>query len=87
MDTQKEDGSWGFYKSTAEETAYSLQALCVWKRNGGNVPRGQIKRGLAWLEEHAEPSYEPLWIGKALYAPRLVVRATILSAIALAREE
>jgi len=87
LDTQKEDGSWGFYKSTAEETAYSLQALCIWKRNGGNVPHEQIKRGLAWLEQHTEPPYEPLWIGKALYTPKLVVRSTILSAIALAREE
>jgi hypothetical protein len=43
-----------------------------------------ILRGAAWLSEHAEPPYTPRWIGKSLYAPNLVVRSAILSALVLA---
>ncbi|MBI3153637.1 MAG: cyclase [Chloroflexi bacterium] len=87
LNTQNEDGSWGIYKPTAEETAYALQALSIWRRSGGAVPRDKIKQGLDWLEEYSNAPYEPLWIGKALYCPELVVRSTILSAIILAKEE
>ncbi len=81
INTQNADGSWGFYSPTAEETAYAIQAICVWKHSNGNVPSECIKLGVNWLIEHSEPPYLPLWIGKALYAPELVVRSTILSAI------
>lgn len=85
IETQNEDGSWGFYGSTAEETAYALQALCVWKQSNGQVPSKCIELGVEWLIAHSDPPYPPLWIGKALYAPELVVRSTILSAIELGR--
>jgi halimadienyl-diphosphate synthase len=84
--TQHSDGSWGFYRSTAEETAYAIQALCIWKRAGHKVQDGVIELGLNWLVEHTRPPYTPLWIGKALYCPEYVVQATILSAIQLARK-
>jgi hypothetical protein len=86
LTTQNRNGSWGYYVPTAEETAYCLQALCLWKKSGGQVPTDVIERGATWLEQHAEPPYEPLWIGKSLYAPVLVVRSAILSGLALARE-
>jgi halimadienyl-diphosphate synthase len=86
INTQSEDGSWGFYDSTAEETAYAIQALCIWRRSGGKVPSGCIELGVNWLMQHSEPPYPPLWIGKALYAPELVVRSTILSAIQLGQQ-
>lgn len=84
--TQKSDGSWGFYVSTAEETAYALQALCIWKLAGYCVEDGVIELGLNWLLEHSQPPYTQLWIGKSLYCPEFVVQATILSAIELARK-
>jgi len=84
--TQNRDGSWGFYLPTAEETAYCLQALSIWVQKGGQVPRQVIERGAAWLQERAEPPYVPLWIGKSLYAPVLVVRSAILDALALVQE-
>jgi halimadienyl-diphosphate synthase len=84
--TQNSSGSWGFYRPTAEETAYSLQALCLWKRAGYKVEDGVIELGLNWLLEHTQSPYTPLWIGKALYCPEYVVQATILSAIHLARK-
>jgi halimadienyl-diphosphate synthase len=87
VETQNVDGSWGYYAPTAEETAYCLQALAVWKRQGGPVSNGALKRGADWLAEHADPPYPPLWIGKCLYCPELVIRSAILSALALAQEE
>jgi halimadienyl-diphosphate synthase len=80
------DGSWGTEQGTAEETAYSLQALCIWKKAGGEVPNELLRRGFDWLQAHREDSYIPLWIGKCLYLPDLIVRSAVLSALMLAEE-
>lgn len=80
------DGSWGYYRKTAEETAFCLQALCFWRKRGGDVRAGAIEMGKRWLEEHAEGPYPPLWIGKSLYCPDLLVRAAICSALQMAIE-
>jgi halimadienyl-diphosphate synthase len=85
--TQKKDGSWGYYMSSAEETAYCLQALAIWERQGHNVPNGVLERGAKWLAQHADPPYPPLWMGKCLYCPELVIRSAILSAWALVVRE
>ncbi|MFN8528663.1 MAG: prenyltransferase/squalene oxidase repeat-containing protein [Anaerolineae bacterium] len=86
IDTQNEDGSWGYFMPTAEETAYALQALVVWHRNGHEVPPEILARGAAWLESRVDAPNPPLYIGKCLYLPVLIVRATILSALALVTE-
>lgn len=83
----KDRGSWGYYLPSAEETAYCLQALLLWKRNGHPVPAEVLKRGLDWLAAHMDPPYPPLWIGKGLYCPLLVVRSAILSALKLGAQE
>jgi halimadienyl-diphosphate synthase len=87
LETQNLDGSWGYYIPTAEETAYCLQALLIWKRGGKTVPEDKIKRGLDWLHNHMDPPYPPLWIGKSLYSPGLVVRSAILSALSMGLQE
>jgi halimadienyl-diphosphate synthase len=85
--TQNADGSWGFYgRPTAEETAYVLQALATWKRSGKQVQRHVLENGATWLVDRAELPYAPMWIGKCLYCPELVVRAAILSAVAMVKE-
>jgi halimadienyl-diphosphate synthase len=85
--TQKSDGSWGFYKfSTAEETAYCLQALIIWERHGGKIRKGAIEQAKVWLSHNYKAPYPPLWIDKSLYCPETLVRASILSALALAEE-
>jgi halimadienyl-diphosphate synthase len=81
--SQRPDGSWGFGISTAEETAYALQALWVWNEKGKNISRGCFSRGRAWLRDHSEPPYPPLWLGKCLYSPELVIQSAIVSALAL----
>ena len=84
--TQGLDGAWGYYGPTAEETAYCLQALSIWKRNGYPVPDSALERGAAWLKEHAEPPYPPFWVGKCLYSPELVIRSAVLSALMLVEQ-
>lgn len=83
LETQNRDGSWGYYMPTAEETAYCLQALMIWKRHGHLVPDDAIRRGAQWLASHIHDPIPPLWIGKSLYCPVLVVRSAILSALML----
>lgn len=83
LDTQNTDGSWGAYVPTAEETAYALQALWTWNEKVARVPRGALQDGARWLKEHMDPPYPPLWIGKCLYTPRLVIRSAVISALAL----
>jgi len=79
---QKADGSWGAYgTSTAEETAYCIQALKYWQRYSGNIPNGRIQQGIFWLENNIELPYPPFWIGKVLYSPERVVTSAILSAL------
>ncbi len=82
--TQNQNGSWGTYLPTAEETAYAMQALWVWNEKVARIPNAVLRRGAMWLEEHMELTYPPLWIGKCLYSPQLVVRSAVISALMLA---
>lgn len=84
--TQNADGSWGYFSATAEETAYALQALCVWAKDGGKTYKTQIQRGATWLEDHSQPPFPALWIAKSLYYSEWVVRAEILSALILTEQ-
>jgi halimadienyl-diphosphate synthase len=85
--TQMNNGAWGFYRSpTAEETAYCIQALARWQQYAGKSFQGNIQRGATWLLGNCEPPYPPLWIGKSLYCPEILVKSCILSALQLARE-
>ncbi len=86
LKTRSPKGSWGFFMPTAEETAYALQALCYWRRKGGQLPRQIIQESSAWLADHTEPPYPPFWISKTLYYSEWVVRAEILSALMMAAQ-
>lgn len=86
LNQQKQDGSWGYYMPTAEETAYCLQALVKWMQAGFEVPTSAIKNGTQWLLDHMETPYPPLWLGKCLYGPQMVVRSAILSALMLVEQ-
>jgi hypothetical protein len=82
--TQNLDGSWGFYMPTAEETAYCIQALCVCQKRGYITSKSSIAKGRDYLVKNMQPPYPLFWIGKGLYASEFIVRAEILSALALA---
>ncbi len=84
LKTQNRNGSWGTYLPTAEETAYAIQALWVWDQKVATVPKGVLRNGARWLKENMDNTYPPLWIGKCLYSPNLVIRSAVISALALA---
>ncbi|HLO16690.1 MAG TPA: hypothetical protein VK206_17785 [Anaerolineales bacterium] len=85
LQTQNKDGSWGTYLPTAEETAYAIQALWFWNENVARVPKSALRNGARWLKEHMNEPYPPLWIGKCLYNPSLVIRSAVITALALAQ--
>jgi halimadienyl-diphosphate synthase len=87
--TQHPDGGWGYHISTAEETAYALQALATYQRQGGNVPPQTFKLGVAYLEQSARRKnshYRPLWLCKVMYSPTWIVHTAVLSALAMVQK-
>ncbi len=86
LSTQNADGSWGQQLATAEETAYALQALCIWRQKGKKVPKTAIHNGAKWLQRNLLPPYPPIWIGKGLFCAENIIKSAILSALQLASE-
>ncbi|MEV4122859.1 prenyltransferase/squalene oxidase repeat-containing protein [Micromonospora sp. NPDC049645] len=82
LNSQRADGSWGRWDGTAEETAYALQVLLAVPTT---VPRvdDALARGHAYLHEAADREHPPLWYGKELYCPTVIVRAAVLAACRL----
>jgi halimadienyl-diphosphate synthase len=83
LTSQNANGSWGTYIPTAEETAYAIQALWSWNEKVARIPKAVFRNGARWLQEHLDQFYPPLWIGKCLYNPRLVIRSAVISALRL----
>ena len=92
LQAQREDGGWGAGRApTFEETAYALFALHAMDRSEEPAARRRIAqavtRARAWMlaryVPHALPQ-TPLWIGKELYCPTLVVRVAELAGLWLA---
>jgi len=84
LKSQNRNGAWGTYLPTAEETAYALQALWVWDQKVAKVQKGVFRNGARWLKENIDKPYPPLWIGKCLYSPNLVIHSAVICALALA---
>ncbi|MEU7778662.1 prenyltransferase/squalene oxidase repeat-containing protein [Micromonospora parva] len=85
LNSQRPDGSWGRWDGTAEETAYALQVLLAVPTT---VPRvdDAVARAHAYLHESATRDHRPLWYGKELYCPTVIVRAAVLAACRLATD-
>jgi halimadienyl-diphosphate synthase len=85
--TQRDDGSWGFFKQgTAEETAYVLAALLHYNRKA-SIDQEVLHQGAAYLlgeYQQNKSTFSPeLWIAKCLYKPCDIVKSAILSALIL----
>ena len=59
--------------------------LWVWNEKVAKIPKTAFRNGARWLKEHLDQPYPPLWIGKCLYNPSLVIRSAVISALALAQ--
>jgi halimadienyl-diphosphate synthase len=87
--TQREDGSWGFFaRGTAEETAYVLMAL-LHCREHFPIDNDLLRQGASYLCRETSDGIDdvypppPLWIGKTLFAPYDVIRASTLATLIL----
>ncbi|MGK5676677.1 prenyltransferase [Micromonospora sp. URMC 106] len=81
---QRDDGSWGRWEGTAEETAYALQILLAVPSDEPAVAVA-VLRGHTYLRAHVgRREHPPLWYGKELYCPTTIVRAAVLAAVHVA---
>ena len=81
--TQRDDGGWGRWSTTVEETAYAVHVLLGVGRPITVRVREAVRRALEPLcAEQTE--HPPLWHDKDLYAPVLIVQAAVLAARQLA---
>ena len=95
LDSQRENGSWGRWSGTYEETAYAVRLLLTAERHAGHTLSelddeivGAATRGYAFLlcsEGDADAPH--LWHDKDLYTPIRMVRAEGMAAQHLARSD
>lgn len=79
LKAQNSDGGWGGVKdvpSSIEETALAVEALAACARRPAKDPiEPAISRGIAWLHEHTQDSFEPspigLYFAKLWYSEKL----------------
>ncbi|MEY9948520.1 prenyltransferase/squalene oxidase repeat-containing protein [Kitasatospora sp. GAS1066B] len=87
LDTQRDDGSWGVWGGTAEETAYAAKILLA--ASGPSRPARQesaLDRAETYLDATAPGHRHPaLWHDKTLYAPGAMIEAEVLAARELLR--
>ncbi|GII75900.1 hypothetical protein Sru01_08820 [Sphaerisporangium rufum] len=84
-ESQRDDGGWGAWRSTAEETAYALHVLTLTRagRRDPGRPRA-CAAGRDFLLRTAEHAvHPPMWVDKDLYAPSAIIHAAVLGALAL----
>jgi squalene cyclase len=81
---QRDDGSWGRWAGTAEETAYALHILLAVPSDEPAVVVA-ARRASAYLRANVDRrEHPPLWYGKELYCPTTIVRSVVLAASHLA---
>jgi halimadienyl-diphosphate synthase len=80
LGTQHDDGSWGRWGGTYEETAYAIRILSHSQRD---VIRA-ISRGAKFMHEWGDREHPPLWHDKDLYTPTRIVQAEGVAALHLA---
>lgn len=84
VDTQREDGSWGRWQGTVEETSYAVHLLAVAAAADQPGVAEALRRGTRYLADPPRPAEDPpLWHAKELYAPTQVIRAAHLAALRL----
>jgi halimadienyl-diphosphate synthase len=82
LHAQRQDGSWGYFDPTSEETAYCLQALIMYHREVELLDRAVFYHAAQYLHsQYQSQNHPPLWIEKCLYTPRHIVRSAIVSAL------
>ena len=97
LDTQRDDGSWGFTSNgnglgadkvgTIEETAFALQGLLYYDRNVGLADPGVVRRGIAFLlDRYPAVEYPGMWVSKVLYAPGNIIESLVQGVLHMYRQ-
>ena len=87
INSQNIDGSWGLNGGTKEETAYALLALLRYHMNSEKIDSLIIKNAQSYLENNYQnDNYPELWLGKGLYCPYNIVKASVLSALYMSKK-
>jgi halimadienyl-diphosphate synthase len=85
LHTQKDNGGWGYFQATtAEETAYALIALLHYHQHHRLHDVDVLHKAADYLIQYLDsPAQEspPLYIGKVLFAPYDIVRASVLASL------
>jgi halimadienyl-diphosphate synthase len=87
LDTQRDDGGWGVYHSTCEETAYALMALLhIPIPASSNAIEIAVQRSIiflinSWQTLNDINQLPSLWIDKVLYMPPRVIEAAVIAAL------
>jgi halimadienyl-diphosphate synthase len=84
LETQRVDGSWGYWSGTAEETAYAIQMLMLIRAYDQETVSA-ASRGHQFLlrttDSTGHAADDPsLWHDKDLYRPVAITRAAVLAA-------
>lgn len=79
LGTQRDDGSWGRWEGTYEETAYAIRIL---SHSREDVSRA-MTRGAKFMQEWGDRQHPPLWHDKDLYTPTRIVQAEGVAALHL----
>ncbi|NIP34014.1 MAG: hypothetical protein GWN18_20015, partial [Thermoplasmata archaeon] len=83
LDTQRDDGSWGFTSNgnglgTIEETAFALQGLLFYDRNVGHVDPEVVHGGVGFiLDRYPTVRYPEMWVSKVLYSPGNIIESLV----------
>jgi len=86
LKNQHSDGGWGYHgESTIEETAHAALALsAIYRRGYYDIPPAILRQAQAFFSSNSAATSRaakvPLWIGKSLYHPTLVVDTLVLAA-------
>ncbi|MEV4299605.1 prenyltransferase/squalene oxidase repeat-containing protein [Microbispora rosea] len=87
LGTQREDGSWGRWAGTREETAYALQILLMTDAGEDERRAAAAARGYLFLLNSAGMEEPAMWHDKDLYLPGAVVRAAVLASCHIAQRD
>jgi hypothetical protein len=92
LDTQLQDGSWGFVDNgnglgTLEETAFALQGLLYYHLNVEHIDVAPIRQGVEYVLAHYPTARHPeMWMAKVLNAPENIIDALIIGSLLMYRK-
>jgi hypothetical protein len=92
LDTQRDDGSWGFTSNgnglgTLEETAFALQGLLYYHQHVESIDLEPVNRGIEFiLDGFPSARYPEMWWAKVLNTSENIVESGVIGALLMFRQ-